>query len=163
MPPRARGGPPGKFEVLEPSRAAPKASIYVSSPHSQLFNGVQIIEKDYRGAELKNFHTHPYTIAWCGVYPTQPFAYVLQCVVSGVPVWESASVCSVRCRVCPCGRACPFAVWGVGCVHVGERVWAGTDKPVHTATTTTTATGILRLLLSPLPSPPPHACLLRSL
>ena len=29
------------------------AFIYFYSPHSQLFNGVLIIEKDYRGAELE--------------------------------------------------------------------------------------------------------------
>ena len=45
-------GPAGKIEILEPSRL-PMASIYFYSPHSQLFNGVKIIEKDYRGAELE--------------------------------------------------------------------------------------------------------------
>ena len=29
------------------------ASIHFYFPHSQLFNGVKIIEKDYRGAELE--------------------------------------------------------------------------------------------------------------
>ena len=44
-------GPAGKIEILEPSRL-PMASIYFYSPHSQLFNGVLIIKKYYRGAEL---------------------------------------------------------------------------------------------------------------
>jgi len=45
------GAQPGKSEILEPSRL-PMASIYFYSPHSQLFNGVLIIKKYYRGAEL---------------------------------------------------------------------------------------------------------------
>ena len=48
----AVGAQPGKIEILEPSRL-PMASIYFFSPHSLLSNGVLIIEKYYRGAELE--------------------------------------------------------------------------------------------------------------
>ena len=51
---RSTRGRYGKIEILEPLRLS-MASMYFYSPRSQLFNGVLIIEKYYRGAELEIF------------------------------------------------------------------------------------------------------------